>query len=253
MKTFKSGLDLCQVQCLHFFQIMTLENWAEIARTVWDTDQWYMTFTILFFIGISSFAIMNTVMAVIVEHTLGEAMKQKDDLIKEAERELHASANTLFEMFKAADNDKSGALSKDEYVNALTDNKSRKLLQELDLGEDFGCLDAEEVGILFETIDIDGSNELSPQEFVDGMMQMRGTARARRLFELQCNLEKLRRSVSLSQEEQRIDLEQRIEGLHLALEKQATSQQALEAKVDDKLSYITSKLNAIGGALGVED
>merc|ERR1719379_114947 len=32
------------------FQIMTLESWSQIARAVWGTEQWFMTFTIMIFI-----------------------------------------------------------------------------------------------------------------------------------------------------------------------------------------------------------
>lgn len=172
------------------FQIMTMESWAEIARAVWETDRFYMTFVILIFIAICSFAIMNTVLAVIVEHTLGEAMEQRDDIIKKAQEELHRAAKELLDIFRQADEDHSGLLSKDEFVMALGSESTRRLLQEMDLGEDFGCLDPEEIAALFETIDVDDSHGLTPQEFVDGMMQMRGSARARRLFEMHCDFQK---------------------------------------------------------------
>jgi voltage-gated sodium channel len=172
------------------FQIMTLESWAEIAREVWATDRWFMTFMILIFIMICSFAIMNTVLAVIVEHTLGEAMEQRDDIIRKAQEELQRAAKDLLDIFRNADEDHSGMLSKDEFVLALNNESTRRLLQEMDLGEDFGCLDPEEIGALFDTIDVDDSHGLTPQEFVDGMMQMRGPARARRLFEMHCDLQK---------------------------------------------------------------
>lgn len=174
------------------FQIMTLENWAEIARTVWASDQWFMTILILVFIGISSFAIMNTVMAVIVEHTLGEAMSQKDDLLEKAEQEMTVVANQLLDLFSSADSDKTQTLSRDEFTEALAAPATRRLLAKMDLGEDFAFLEKEDVGMLFDTMDVDHSRELTPQEFVTGMMQMRGTARARRVFELHCGLQKFR-------------------------------------------------------------
>merc|ERR1719421_456542 len=173
------------------FQIMTLEGWPEIARAVWNSPQWYMLFMILIFIMISSFAIMNTVLAVIVEHTLSEAMEQRSDVMKKAEQQLHLVANELVMIFASADEDKSGALTRTEFVEGLSSAETRRMVQKLDLGDDFGCLDLEEIGILFDTIDVDESGHLSPQEFVEGLMQMRGTARARRLFEMHCALHKM--------------------------------------------------------------
>lgn len=177
------------------FQIMTLEDWGSISRIIWSVDDFthkLMLFVVLFFIAICSFAIMNTVMAVIVEHTLGEAMDQKSDLIKKAEEELQQLTEQLLEIFLQADTDGGGTLNKSEFVTALDSNETRKLLQKMDLGDDIGSLDPEEIGMLFDTIDIDHNTELSPKEFVDGVMQMRGAARARRIFELHCTIQKMR-------------------------------------------------------------
>merc|ERR1719353_2440360 len=65
------------------FQVgVTMDSWSEFVRTVWDTDQWFMAIVLVIFMGICSFAIMNTVLAVICEHTLGEAMDQGEELLK---------------------------------------------------------------------------------------------------------------------------------------------------------------------------
>jgi len=154
-----------------------------------------MMIVMLIFILVSTFAIMNTVLAVIVEHTLSEAIDQKDDMIKKAQAQLHRSIEHLADLFGSADMNRDGVLSKDEFVKALTSPETRKLLQGMELGEEFGCLDAEEVAILYDTIDVDDSGELTPQEFVKGIMQMRGVARARSVFELHCGVVKTTRKM----------------------------------------------------------
>jgi hypothetical protein len=256
------------------FQIMTLESWGEIARIIWATeDSKFMLFVVLFFIGISSFAIMNTVMAVIVEHTLGEAMDQKADLIRKAEEELQKLTEDLMEIFLAADADGGGTLCKEEFVSALDSPETRKLLQKMDLGDDIGSLDPEEIGMLFDTIDIDHNTELSPQEFVNGMMQMRGAARARRIFELQCAVLKMQKNhrkelniihttvkqyagkepsegnspssprkepIDISYPEVMTELEAKIE---LGLTKQKQAVVDLEAKFDSGMSHVNSQLS----------
>lgn len=175
------------------FQIgVTMDGWSELVRTVWDTDQWYMAVVLLFFMIFVTFAIMNTVLAVIVEHTLTEALDQQDDLIKLKEAELNRQADELLQVFRAADTDKGGTLSKEEFIACLAAPATRQLLQEMDLGEDMGTLDEEQISLLFNTIDIDTNHELAPQEFVNGMIAMRGEARARRIFELHCEILKLR-------------------------------------------------------------
>merc|ERR1712100_297579 len=82
-------------------------------------------------------------------------------------------------------------------IEALTEEQTRRFLQELDLGSEFSCLDSMEIATLFDMMDIDSSDRLCPQEFVDGMIQMRGTARARRIFELHCDMIKKNKAVFL--------------------------------------------------------
>lgn len=177
------------------FQVgVTMDSWSEFVRAIWDTDQWYMAIILVFFMGICSFAIMNTVLAVICEHTLGQAMDQSDDLIKLKEAELHQKAQELAEIFKQADVDHGGTLSRDEFINSLSSSKTRTMLQEMDLGEDFATLDKDEIGMLFDVMDIDNNRELSPKEFVNGLLQMRGEARARGIFEVHCAVLKMRNS-----------------------------------------------------------
>merc|ERR1711904_62652 len=119
-------------------------------------------------------------------------MDQQTDLLKKAEEELRQRTETLLEIFVAADIDGGGTLSKDEFVAALESNETRALLQKMDLGDDIGSLGKVEIGLLFVTIDVDRNMALSPDEFVNGILQMRGGARARRVFELHCSILKMK-------------------------------------------------------------
>jgi len=232
------------------FQIMTLEGWPEIARTVWRTDEWFMVFPILIFILISSFAIMNTFLAVIVERTLMEGMDQRDDMLKRATAELHRAGDVLVSIFRMADGDNSGLISKQEFVAALTDPKVRQRLQEMELGEEFSCLKPEEIGYIFETIDIDDSSQLNPQEFVDGLMQMRGAARARRIFELHCSMRKkhkmLHRTVT--------EVESQVDAFEDQLTRDAGTQLAafslLESRCKSEFSTLSHRLGKIASRVG---
>lgn len=172
------------------FQIATLEGWPDIARLVWTTPQWYMGIAILGFMMVTTFSIMNTVLAVIVEHTLTEAIDQRADMMKKNQAQLHHIVHLLGDIYKKSDSDHNGVLTKEEFIEGLMNPKTRKLLHGMELGEDFSCLDPEELGILFDTIDVDDSCELTPAEFVKGLVQMRGAAKARGVFELRCDVTK---------------------------------------------------------------
>lgn len=226
------------------FQIMTLEGWADICRVILATPQWFMVFVILIFIMICTFAIMNTVMAVIVQHTLNEAMDQREDMMKKAQEEFQRVAKDLVKIFHEADVDRSGMLSKEEFVNALANPKVRKVLQGLDLGTDISVLDSEEIGVLFSTIDVDGNNELHPEEFVDGMMRMRGEARARSIFELHCHVQKQHKVLFTTVGKIQSDQEK-------LTEKVGSLESALCAQTESMEKLVRS-MKAISTALGVE-
>lgn len=220
------------------FQIMTLEGWPEITRMLWKTDEWFMTVGVLAFIMVTTFAILNTVLAVIVEHTLTEATEQRDDMVKKAQAQLHHAVDRLVDLYNSADSNNDGVLTKLEFVKALTGPETRKLLQGMELGEDFTCLDAEEVGILFDTIDVDDSGELTPQEFVKGILQMRGAAKARGVFELHCDLLKSTRRLQESVTEVREQLR---------LQQQEVA--ALNRRRGDDFSALSRRLDSISAKL----
>merc|ERR1712098_1035352 len=93
------------------FQIMTLEGCNDIGRELLDGGHIHMLVLIILFILICNFAIMNTVLAVIVEHTLSEAIEQKEQAVLRAQNELLQVANDFIVIFKSGDSDKSGQLS----------------------------------------------------------------------------------------------------------------------------------------------
>lgn len=125
--------------------------------------------------------------------------------------------------------------AKKEFITALDHNDTRKLLQKMDLGDDIGSLDSEEIGMLFDTIDIDHNKELSPQEFVNGMMQMRGPARARRIFELQCSVIKIQKQ----NKKELKDIENTVKRLngHTLVEEPQSGRESPASRCPSKASY----------------
>eukprot|EP00746_Dinoflagellata_sp_MGD_P140766 gnl/MRDRNA2_/MRDRNA2_73964_c0_seq1.p1 gnl/MRDRNA2_/MRDRNA2_73964_c0~~gnl/MRDRNA2_/MRDRNA2_73964_c0_seq1.p1 ORF type:complete len:541 (-),score=83.19 gnl/MRDRNA2_/MRDRNA2_73964_c0_seq1:170-1792(-) len=233
------------------FQIVTLENWAEIAREVWKCEQSYMVFVILLFIMITNLAIMNTVTAVIVEHTLTEAMDQQDDMIRRARQELHNHASDLVHIFCIADENHNGMLSKNEFVEAIQTPETRRRLQEMGLGEDFSCLEPDEIALMFETIDIDNSGELTPQEFVKGLMQMRGNARARNLFEMDCRMQKMHHMNRQYYDKVINDFKDQVsEFMNQAGQESTRTRDALR-NLETRQTRIESHLEAISAHLGI--
>merc|ERR1719482_1172123 len=128
---------------LGFFQIMTTEGWADIARHLFDKDM-SLVFIIILYMTITTFAFMNVVVAVVVEKTL--------------------------DVFRAADVDGDGFLTKEEFLEAMRVPSVLRRLHEVDIN-------VADVEGLFDILDHDESGELTPEEFIDGCVRARGEAR----------------------------------------------------------------------------
>ncbi len=66
------------------FQTITTEGWAEIARSCME-NQLFIGCFFIFVIPITTFAIMDVVIAVIVDNTLDQALLQENDISKQLE------------------------------------------------------------------------------------------------------------------------------------------------------------------------
>merc|ERR1719491_1980777 len=74
----------------------------------------------------------------------------------------------LTDMFKDLDEDQSGWLSKEEFLNCLDDLNFVRKMKMLDI-------DLEELPDIFEILD-DGDGQVDQNEFITGMLQLQGLA-----------------------------------------------------------------------------
>jgi len=164
------------------YTVLTLEGWVDVARYLWDTSP-VMVALLIVFISLTTYAIINVVVAVIVQRVVDEAISRKEDHLKRLDTELQERTQALVDVFNAADVNNDGSLSKEEWLEALERNGSahiRRIFRLMDL-------DVGDLSVLFEEIDLNQNNRLSVHDFVQGVMQLRGSARARRLFEFHCD------------------------------------------------------------------
>lgn len=163
-----------------FFQMITTEGWAYIARRSMGhlTASWVI---FIFFMSLTTFAIMNVVIAVIVENTLDQAMQNEKDVAKKLDKERQKAMKGMLEVFRIADKDGSGDLTKDEFIEALKKPDVMKLLYEVEI-------DMRGAEGLFDILDYDESGSLDVTEFIEGCMRARGDAKAKDVLALQCDL-----------------------------------------------------------------
>lgn len=162
------------------FQVTTTEGWADIARKAMDEQVWTAGFFIIYFY-VTTCAILNVVVAVIVENTLDQAGDQREKFNNKQKRVQKEACSKIYEVFYNLDDNGDGQLSKDEFLFALKQHEVTRYLHQIGL-------DMRQAENLFSILDFDESGSLDAQEFVGGVMKAIGPGRAKDVLALQCDL-----------------------------------------------------------------
>jgi len=163
-----------------FFVIMTTERWADIARTLGSAEPVSYA-VILLFISTTTYAMINVVIAVIVDVTMSRASEIKNDALTQKNKIEQSALVKVMDVFKRADENGDGFLTKDEFLKGLQRPDVRELL----FSADVSLRDADE---LFDILDTDESGSLTCSEFLDGVQRARGAARSKELLEMHCDV-----------------------------------------------------------------
>lgn len=124
----------------------------------------------VFYIFFMCFGVLNVVIGAFVATTTAIADTDKDTIVQCATEEMDGYTAKIKAFFKAADTDKSGTLSWEEFSQHLQDPKVKAYFQALQL-------DVSHAHILFDLLDADDNNSVTVDEFVDGCIRLRGSAR----------------------------------------------------------------------------
>jgi voltage-gated sodium channel len=162
------------------FQCMTTEGWADIARLTMLYEPW-AGFFFVFFLSLTTFAMNNVIVAVIVENAVSTALKDAEDLEKQAEQERVKACEHILQIFTEADTDGNCELSSSEFQAALKKPSVKSWLAAVGI-------DVRQAETLFDILDYDGSGVLDFNEFVEGVMKARGTASAQDILAVHCDV-----------------------------------------------------------------
>merc|ERR1712113_835099 len=135
----------------------------------------------IIFMMLTTFSVMNVILAVIVESVLESAVNHKAEVVKQHEAETRKAGMKVDEVFRATDADGDGQITKDEFLEALKRDDVHQYLQ--DVG-----IDVRQAENLFDILDFDDSGALDATEFTSGVLKARGGARAKDVLTVQCNL-----------------------------------------------------------------
>ncbi|CAE7235679.1 CAC [Symbiodinium natans] len=142
--------------CFTLFQVMTLEGWPDVARAATNVEPWVWIVFIAFLL-ITTFSIMNMIVSVIVDSTLEAALDQKLQAMRDQEYQTSMAAVKVDEVFRRADGNGDGHITKEELMQALLKPDVRLYLREVGI-------DITNAEFIFDVIDYDGSGELEYKE-----------------------------------------------------------------------------------------
>jgi voltage-gated sodium channel len=162
------------------FTVLTLEGWSDIARHTMKVEGWSWLFFIAFIFA-TTFAIMNVVVAVIVQNTLEHASHCKDEELQAKRQYEQQVMDKIMQVFEAADADGDGDLTRDEFLQSLDNAKVARYLHEIGV-------DVRQAETLFEVLDYDESGCLDLCEFIEGVLRARGEAKAKDVLAVQCDV-----------------------------------------------------------------
>jgi voltage-gated sodium channel len=173
---------------LTLFQVVTLDSWAdEIARPAMDVaENSWLGMAFILFILFATYGIMNIVVGVIVEHTLGTA-SVTEKVVEEEEAEIKKQVlRDLRKLFELTDSDKSGTITRDELQAAFDEDAARDKFDELGIP-------IEDLNQIFRLMDPTGKGVVSLDDFIGSCMQLISGYQQKDIMQLAIQVESLSR------------------------------------------------------------
>lgn len=174
------GLFQTMVTLMRFMHGDDCQGILDVLTT---RQPWIWVFLWLF-TSLSSYVLLNLVTAVIVQQALEMSSADEADLAKQLQAQREEDMRELEGMFKMLDEDQSGQVSLEEFMQAF---KIKEVKTKMTL---LGLKEAEMLD-LFRLLDTDGEGELSLEEFMQGMSQLKGEARNKDMLLLEKSIERL--------------------------------------------------------------
>eukprot|EP00930_Biecheleria_cincta_P036983 TRINITY_DN25358_c0_g2_i1.p1 TRINITY_DN25358_c0_g2~~TRINITY_DN25358_c0_g2_i1.p1 ORF type:complete len:654 (-),score=109.55 TRINITY_DN25358_c0_g2_i1:82-1986(-) len=168
-------------------QFMTRDKWGDsLVFPLVDRSKSFIAIFVIFYV-IAGMALMNAIVAVVIECTLATSRQtQEQDKRKEEQVDNHIMAS-LHQIFHDADEDGNGEMSKDELLSMLRKPRVRDRLYMLQIP----FMDLDMLFDLFDTAEMDGvgtRGSISCDKFFRGVSKLRGPARSADLHQMSIDL-----------------------------------------------------------------
>eukprot|EP00929_Paragymnodinium_shiwhaense_P118103 TRINITY_DN897_c0_g2_i1.p1 TRINITY_DN897_c0_g2~~TRINITY_DN897_c0_g2_i1.p1 ORF type:complete len:629 (-),score=92.04 TRINITY_DN897_c0_g2_i1:624-2366(-) len=159
---------------LTLFQIISGGlNWDDVARPLMDLSG-FLLVVLIMFIAFAQFAVLNVVTGVFCQAAVESAQRDRELMVHsmtaKKKQIIESMSDQFSHMFKKFSATYGGITPEafEEYVNMKSVQDYFALLE----------LDATDAWVLFQLLDEDGSGTIEVEEFVDGCLRLKGTARS---------------------------------------------------------------------------
>jgi len=150
---------------------MTLGNWMIPCRAlVENVSEWYSMFFLLhkFVIG---FSVVGIITAVFIQETFKVAGSDDTIMLKNQERSIKLHEKKMTELFKHADEDGDGSLTRPEFMEVMGEPVVKHWLASMGL-------QVEDAGLVFDMLEgFTGKQEVTASDLVKGAARLKGSAR----------------------------------------------------------------------------
>lgn len=152
-----------------FMSISGGVDWSIVADSlahVTETNRLVMVFFVFF----TMFALMNIITGIFVEFAVSSAHNDKDEVIAEEISLQTHSTKELLRLFKLADCNDDGTISSAEFLKVMERPEVRAIFARMDVevSKAFG---------IFKLLDKESKDALTPEEFVTGVIRLKGNAK----------------------------------------------------------------------------
>jgi len=156
------------------FQVLTRDRWSDnLVRPLVEHSP-AMCFIFIVFLVLTMLALLSTIVGAVIESTLASAKANEDKNGREKQKLETMVMKSLEDIFREADADNSGDLTREELTAALQKPHVTKRLRILDIK--VGDLE-----VLFSLLDNEGTGVIKTGSFFKGCTRLRGPAMARDL------------------------------------------------------------------------
>ncbi|CAE7226035.1 Cacna1i [Symbiodinium sp. CCMP2592] len=152
------------------FEITFAGNWPSNVRPVLQKVSHAFVIFFALYITVVVFAIIRVIGAIFLKETLDAAQNDAEQLVKDRMRMKAEYVQKLESVFMAIDDSGNGMITEERLRDILSRPEVAAYFQTLDL-------DVHESAALFHLLD-NGDGEVTLDEFIDGIMRCKGTARA---------------------------------------------------------------------------